>query len=164
MARELEFYQQAERSIVKKYRRELWTPFITAVQRYELVREGDRIAVCVSGGKDSMLLAKLMQELHRHGHTPFEVVYLCMDPGYNAANRARIEENAEKIGKLAIFGSSASGKSTYKKIRAFAESKGVSVIDREFVCPGHFLFMHKKRPDENDLKKVADFAREIAGI
>ena len=97
MARELEFYQQAERSIVKKYRRELWTPFITAVQRYELVREGDKIAVCVSGGKDSMLLSKLMQELHRHGHTPFEVVYLCMDPGYNAENRARIEENAEKL-------------------------------------------------------------------
>ena len=97
MARELEFYQQAERSLVKKYRRELWTPFITAVQRYELVRKGDRIAVCVSGGKDSMLLAKLMQELERHGHTPFEAVYLCMDPGYNAENRARIEENAEKL-------------------------------------------------------------------
>ena len=97
MARELEFYQQAERSIVKKYRRELWTPFITAVQRYELVNEGDKIAVCVSGGKDSMLLAKLMQELHAHGHTPFEVVYLCMDPGYNAANRAKIEENAAKL-------------------------------------------------------------------
>ena len=88
MSRELGFYQQAERSIVKKYRRELWTPFITAVQRYELVREGDRIAVCVSGGKDSMLLAKLMQELQRHGHTPFEAVYLCMDPGYNAAKGA----------------------------------------------------------------------------
>ena len=84
MSRELEFYQQAERSIVKKYRKELWTPFITAVQRYELVQKGDRIAVCVSGGKDSMLLSKLMQELKRHGHTPFEAVYLCMDPGYNA--------------------------------------------------------------------------------
>ena len=84
--------------------------------------------------------------------------------GFAPDIKAFIEENAEKIGKLAIFGSSASGKSTYKKIRAFAESKGVSVIDREFVCPGHFLFMHKERPDENDLKKVADFAREIAGI
>ncbi|MBQ7713510.1 MAG: tRNA 2-thiocytidine biosynthesis protein TtcA [Oscillospiraceae bacterium] len=97
MARELAFYEQAERSIVKKYRRELWTPFITAVQRYALVEKGDRIAVCVSGGKDSMLLAKLMQELARHGHTPFEAVYLCMDPGYSAANRARIEENADKL-------------------------------------------------------------------
>ena len=94
MGRKLEFYEQAERSIVKQCRRELWTPFITAVQRYELVSEGDRIAVCVSGGKDSMLMAKLMQELERHGHTPFEAVYLCMDPGYNAANRAMIEHNA----------------------------------------------------------------------
>lgn len=97
MARELEFWQQAERSLIKKYRRELWTPFITAVQRYELIGEGDRIAVCVSGGKDSMLLAKLMQELERHGNTPFEAVYLCMDPGYNAENRARIEKNAQKL-------------------------------------------------------------------
>jgi len=94
MARELELYQQAERSIIKKYRDELWTPFITAVQRYELIAPGDRVAVCVSGGKDSMLLAKLMQELERHGHTPFEAVYLCMDPGYSPANRRRIEENA----------------------------------------------------------------------
>lgn len=94
MSRELEPYQLIERSIIKKYRDELWTPFITAVQRYELVREGDRIAVCISGGKDSMLLAKLTQELERHGHTPFEAVYLCMDPGYNELNRAKIERNA----------------------------------------------------------------------
>lgn len=97
MARELAFHQQVEQSIIKRYRRELWTPFITAVQRYELVQKGDRIAVCVSGGKDSMLLAKLMQELQRHGYTPFEAVYLCMDPGYNADNRARIEENSAKL-------------------------------------------------------------------
>ena len=97
MSRELEFYQQAERSIVKKYRRELWTPFITAVQRYALVEEGDRVAVCISGGKDSMLMAKLMQELERHGHTPFEAVYLCMDPGYNEINRAKIESNAKLL-------------------------------------------------------------------
>ena len=97
MSRELEFYQLAERSIVKKYRRELWTPFITAVQRYALVEPGDRIAVCISGGKDSMLMAKLMQELERHGHTPFEAVYLCMDPGYNEINRAKIESNARLL-------------------------------------------------------------------
>ena len=97
MARELAFWQQAEQSIVRQYRRELWTPFITAVQRYELVSRGDRIAVCVSGGKDSMLLSKLMQELQRHGHTPFEAVFLCMDPGYEPGNRRRIEENAEKL-------------------------------------------------------------------
>ena len=97
MSKELEFYQQAERSLIKKFRRELWTPFITAVERYELVQKGDRIAVCISGGKDSMLMAKLMQELERHGHTPFEAVYLCMDPGYNEVNRAKIESNAKLL-------------------------------------------------------------------
>ena len=106
MPRELEFHQQAERSIVKKYRRELWTPFITAVQRYELVQEGDRIAVCVSGGKDSMLLAKLMQMLQRHSDFPFELRYIVMDPGYAPANRAMIEENARKLEiPVEIFGS-----------------------------------------------------------
>ena len=66
MARELEPYQNIERSIIKKFRKEIWRPFIEAVQRYELVNEGDKIAVCISGGKDSMLMAKLMQELQRH--------------------------------------------------------------------------------------------------
>jgi len=97
VGRELEFYELAERSLIKKFRRELWTPFITAVERYELVQKDDKIAVCISGGKDSMLMAKLMQELHCHGHTPFEAVYLCMDPGYSAANRAKIESNAELL-------------------------------------------------------------------
>lgn len=97
MARELEPYQLIERSLIKKYRDALWTPFITAVQRYELVQPGDRIAVCISGGKDSMVLAKLMQELHRHGHTPFAPLYLCMDPGYAPENRKRIEDNAERM-------------------------------------------------------------------
>ena len=66
MKKTLEPYQLIERSIIKKYRKELWTPFIVAVKRYELVQAGDRIAVCISGGKDSMLMAKLMQELQRH--------------------------------------------------------------------------------------------------
>lgn len=94
MSRELEFYEKVERSIIKKYRKQLWTPFIAAVKRYELVLPGDRIAVCISGGKDSMLMAKLFQELHRHTEIPFELVFLCMDPGYNAVNRAKIESNA----------------------------------------------------------------------
>ena len=83
MKRELEPYQMIERSIIKKYRKELWTPFIVAVKRYELVQEGDKIAVCISGGKDSMLMAKLMQELQKHSDVPFELVFLVMDPGYN---------------------------------------------------------------------------------
>ena len=94
MARTLEKYQLIERSIIKKYRKELWNPFTYAVKKYELIRPGDRIAVCVSGGKDSMLLAKLMQELHRHSDVPFELAFLVMDPGYNGANRRKIESNA----------------------------------------------------------------------
>ena len=90
MKRELEPYQMIERSIIKKYRKELWTPFIVAVKRYELVQEGDKIAVCISGGKDSMLMAKLMQELQKHSDVPFELVFLVMDPGYNEINRQKI--------------------------------------------------------------------------
>ena len=94
MARALEPYQMIERSIIKKYRDELWKPFIYAVRKYELIQAGDKIAVCISGGKDSMLMAKLMQELGRHSDVPFELVFLVMDPGYNAVNRQRIESNA----------------------------------------------------------------------
>ena len=104
MPRNLSPAQMIERSIQKKYRKELWTPFILAVKRYALIREGDRVAVCVSGGKDSMLLAKLMQLLQRFSDVPFEVKFLAMDPGYAPANRRRIEENARLLGiPLEIF-------------------------------------------------------------
>ncbi len=92
--RELTRAQLIERSITKTYRDSIWNPFIRALKEYELLKEGDRVAVCISGGKDSMLLAKLMQMLGRYSDFPFEVVYLVMDPGYNAVNRAKIEENA----------------------------------------------------------------------
>jgi len=92
--REFEFDQRVERSILTTYRKELWKPFILAVKRYELIQEGDRIAVCISGGKDSMLLAKLMQELQRHSKVHFETAFLVMDPGYNERNRREIEQNA----------------------------------------------------------------------
>ena len=95
MKRELAPYQLVERSIQKKYRDVLWTPFIAAVKRYELISAGDKIAVCISGGKDSMLMAKLLQMLQRHSEVPFELVYLVMDPGYNAVNRQKIESNAQ---------------------------------------------------------------------
>ena len=97
MARELEPYQMIERSIVKKYKKELWNPFIQAVKRYELIQEGDKIAVCISGANDSMLLAKLMQQLQRHSDVPFELEFLVMDPGYNPVNRQKIESNAELL-------------------------------------------------------------------
>ena len=98
MSRELERFEQIERSIIKTYHKQLWTPFINALKQYALISPGDKIAVCISGGKDSMLLAKLMQQLHRHSDVPFELEYLVMDPGYAPANRAKIEENAEILG------------------------------------------------------------------
>ena len=94
MARTLESYQLVERSIITKYRKVLWNPFIEAVKRYEMIQPGDRISVCISGGKDSMLLAKLMQQLQKHSDFPFELVFLVMDPGYNELNRQKIESNA----------------------------------------------------------------------
>ena len=94
MKRDMDAGQLAERSISKKYRKEIWNPFIAAVKRYELVQSGDQIAVCVSGGKDSMLLCKLMQMLQKYTDTPFKLVFLMMDPGYNMENRRKIEENA----------------------------------------------------------------------
>jgi len=97
MSRELDACAVAERSIIKKYRKVLWNPFIAAVKRYELIAPGDKIAVCISGGKDSMLLAKLMQELLRHTEQPFGLVFLVMDPGYAPQNRKLIEENAELL-------------------------------------------------------------------
>ena len=104
MARELEEYLLIERSSTKKYRKRIWTPFISAVKNYHLINKGDRIAVCISGGKDSMLLAKLMQMLERYSEVPFEVTFLAMDPGYSAPNRQKIEENAQKLNiPLTIF-------------------------------------------------------------
>lgn len=97
MARDFTPCQIAERSIQKKYRKELWGPFVAAIKRYELIQAGDRIAVCISGGKDSMLLAKLMQMLRRISDVPFELRFLVMDPGYADANRQRIIENAARL-------------------------------------------------------------------
>ena len=97
MKRELSDIQMIERSIIKKYRKELWAPFLTAIRRYELIQAGDHIAVCISGGKDSMCMAKLLQMLQRHSDVPFELTFLTMDPGYNAENRRKIEENAARL-------------------------------------------------------------------
>ena len=93
-----DFARQAEESIRKKFRRTIWCKFTKAINEYELVKEGDRIAVCISGGKDSMLMAKLFQELKVHNKFPFEVKFLVMDPGYSPQNREIIEENAKRLG------------------------------------------------------------------
>ena len=93
-----------EQSLRKKFKKSIWSKFTKAVRDYELVQEGDRIAVCISGGKDSMLMAKLFQELQHHHKVEFELVFLVMDPGYSAANRQIIENNAKKLGiPITIF-------------------------------------------------------------
>ena len=94
MPKQLERFQQIERSIITTYRKTIWSPFVLAVKKYQLIQAGDKIAVCISGGKDSMLLAKLMQELQRHSEVPFELVFLVMDPGYAKENRKKIEAAA----------------------------------------------------------------------
>ena len=94
---ELTTAQTAERSIQKTYHKKLWTPFVRAIKEYELIQEGDRIAVCISGGKDSMLMALLFRMLHRISDFPFSVTYLSMDPGYNERNRQKILDNATRL-------------------------------------------------------------------
>ena len=96
--------REIERSILKKFRRSVWRPFTKALNEYQLVQEGDKIAVCISGGKDSMLMAKLFQELKRHGKVNFEVVFLVMNPGYNEDNWNIILNNAKLLGiPLTLF-------------------------------------------------------------
>ena len=94
---EVNFAKEVEQSLRKKFRKNIWCKFTKAINEYELVKPGDRIAVCISGGKDSMLMAKLFQELKRHNKFDFEVKFLVMDPGYSPANRQVIEENARRL-------------------------------------------------------------------
>ena len=89
--------KEIERSIIKKFKKDIWRQFTKAINEYEMIQDGDRIAVCISGGKDSMILAKLFQELERHGKKNFEVVYIGMDPGYNQVNREMIEYNSKLL-------------------------------------------------------------------
>ncbi|MEE1291248.1 MAG: ATP-binding protein, partial [Spirochaetota bacterium] len=89
--------EDIEKSIRKKFHKTIWSRFVKAIKEYQLIQEGDRIAVCISGGKDSMLMAKLFQELQRHRGIPFEVKFLVMDPGYKTENRQLIESNAAQM-------------------------------------------------------------------
>lgn len=95
MPKELTRAQLAERSISKKFRKEIWNKLIEAVKTYKLIEKGDKIAVCISGGKDSMLLAVLMKMLQRYSEIEFDLKFIVMDPGYNQKNRAKIENNAK---------------------------------------------------------------------
>lgn len=89
--------EKVERSIVKKFRKEIWRKFTKAINEYELIKDGDKVAVCISGGKDSMLMAKLFQELLRHGKQNFEAVFLVMNPGYNDINYQTTQDNARLL-------------------------------------------------------------------
>ena len=93
----MEKYKEIERSIIKKYRKDIWSKFVKAISDYELIDENDKIMVCISGGKDSFLMAKCIQELQRHGKFPFEAHYVVMDPGYNEYNRQMIIDNAKTL-------------------------------------------------------------------
>lgn len=93
----MEKYLEIERSLITKYRKPIWRKFVKGIQEYDLIQEGDKIAVCISGGKDSMLMAKLLQELQRHGKYKFELVFLVMNPGYNEINRQTIVNNAKLL-------------------------------------------------------------------
>ena len=99
----MEKYQEIERTIIKTYRAHLWAPFVKALKEFKLISQNDHICVCISGGKDSMVLAKLFQELERHSDFPFKATYLVMDPGYNEANLQRIKSNLELMHIPAII-------------------------------------------------------------
>lgn len=98
LSKQLEKHQEIERSIIKKYRKTIWNGFVGAVQEYELINANDCIAVCISGGKDSMILAKCMELLQRHSEVPFSLKYIVMDPGYAIENRKLIEQNLKTLG------------------------------------------------------------------
>lgn len=97
MARQLSPSQRMEQCLLTDMRKPIWRPFMRSIRDYRLLSPGDRVAVCISGGKDSMLLAVLMRLLQKHSETPFEAVYLIMDPGYSPENRRQVEENARRL-------------------------------------------------------------------
>jgi len=91
----MERYKEIERSIIKRFRKEIWAKFVKAVKDYKLINEGDKVMVCISGGKDSFLLAKCVEELKKHGGVNFDACYVCMNPGYNEINKQMILKNAK---------------------------------------------------------------------
>jgi tRNA(Ile)-lysidine synthase TilS/MesJ len=93
----MEKYEEVEHSIITKYRKDIWSKFVKAVSDYKLINENDKVMVCISGGKDSFLLAKCVEELKKHGKYPFEAYYVCMNPGYNEKNRELILSNAKLL-------------------------------------------------------------------
>lgn len=103
MARELTFAQAVERSIIKTYRKEIWNPFVEGCKKYKLISPGDSIAVCISGGKDSVLNALCLKHLQKISDVDFSLKFICMDPGYNEVNRKQIEDNCRRLEIPVIF-------------------------------------------------------------
>ena len=100
----MEKYKEIERSIITTYRKRIWNRFVNGIKEFNMIQDGDKIAVCISGGKDSMLLAKCLQELKKHGKINFELVFLSMNPGYNEINRQKVLSNAELLNiPLTVF-------------------------------------------------------------
>lgn len=97
MKRQLQKHEEVERSLITSYRKKIWNRFLEAINEYEMIKPGDKIAVCISGGKDSMVLAKCFQELKAHGNIDFDVVFLSMDPGYEEKHAERVRANAELL-------------------------------------------------------------------
>ena len=98
--------KEIEKSLIKTYRKEIWSKFIKAIKEYELIKEGDKIAVCISGGKDSFLMAKCFQQLNKHSDFNFTVEYIVMNPGYTKENVDKINKNALLLGiQIKIFNS-----------------------------------------------------------
>ena len=93
----MEYFEEVEHSIITTYRKEIWSKFAKAINLYNMIEDNDSIMVCVSGGKDSFLMAKLFQELVKHGKHNFKVRYVSMNPGYNMINLEKIKENADKL-------------------------------------------------------------------
>ena len=94
----MEKYQEVERSIIKKYRKDIWSKFVKAVKEYYLINENDKVMVCISGGKDSFLMAKCIQEIKKHGKINFEAKYVVMDPGYKKEHLDKIINMAKTLG------------------------------------------------------------------
>ena len=100
----MERYQEIERGIITNFRKTIWSKFVRGIQEFEMIQDGDKIAVCISGGKDSMLMAKCFQEIKRHRKMNFDLVFLSMDPGYNQINKEKIISNAEILNiPLTVF-------------------------------------------------------------
>lgn len=93
----MEKYKEIERGIITIYRKNIWSKFVKAIKEFEMIKQGDKIAICISGGKDSMLLAKCMQEFQKHNEVDFEIEFICMDPGYSQKNKQQILDNAKLL-------------------------------------------------------------------